>query len=136
MLPDINVELIESSKGCCALVSLPKTFRAVSSAPLGFGIISVDKILILQVTRDYDSERPEDELQDLIDDLNLGKNTVGLMTAAEVKKVLTVTHRSLDDLQITVVATAGASNALIAGEDPYKKAVSYTHLTLPTNREV
>ncbi|MEM3561942.1 MAG: bifunctional adenosylcobinamide hydrolase/alpha-ribazole phosphatase CbiS [Candidatus Jordarchaeaceae archaeon] len=127
MLPDINVELIESSKGCCALVSLPRTFRAVSSAPLGFGIINVDKILILQVPRNYDSERPEGELQDLIDELKLGKNTVGLMTAAEVKKVLTVTHQSLDDLHITVVATAGASNALIAGEDPYKKEGERKH---------
>lgn len=121
MVFDIKVEFLKSGMGDCAVMSLPEICRAISSAPLRFGILDVDKVLILQVPKDYNSERPEDELKDLINELKLGNNTVGLMTAAEVRKVLTVTRQAFEDLLVTVVVTAGTSNALIAGENPWKK---------------
>ena len=120
MVFDIKLEFLKSSIGDCALLSLPKICRAVSSAPLGFGVLEVDKVLILQVSKDYNSERPENELKDLINELKLGNNTVGLMTAAEIRKVLTVTRQTFEDLHVTVVVTAGTSNALVAGENPFK----------------
>jgi adenosylcobinamide hydrolase len=116
---DIKVEFLKSIMGDCVLVSLPKTCRAASSAPLGFGILEVNRVLILQVPKDYNSERPEEELRDLINKLKLGNNTVGLMTAAKVRKVLTVTHQTLENLLVTVIITAGTSNALVAGETPF-----------------
>lgn len=116
---DLKVEFLKSSMGDCALVSLPKTCRAVSSAPLGFGILVMNKVLILQVPKDYNSERPEEELRDLIKELKLGNSTIGLMTAAEVRRVLTVTKQTLENLLVTVVITAGTSNALVAGENPF-----------------
>ena len=121
MVCDIKVEFLKSSMGDCALVSLPTTCRALSSAPLGFGFLGLDKILILQVPKDYDSERPEEELRDLIDQLKLGDNTAALMTAAKIRKVLTVKHKTLEDLHVTVILTAGTANALVAGELPLKE---------------
>nr|MDO8079755.1 bifunctional adenosylcobinamide hydrolase/alpha-ribazole phosphatase CbiS [Candidatus Freyarchaeota archaeon] len=116
---DIKVEFLKSSMGDCALVSLPKTCRAVSSAPLGFGILGVDNALILQVPKDYNSEQPEEELRNLVNELKLGNKTVGLMTAAQLRKVLTVTQQTLEALHVTTVITAGTSNALVAGENPF-----------------
>lgn len=119
-MSNIEVEFLKSDMGDCAIVSLPENCRAVSSAPLGCGILNVDKVLILQVHKDYHSERPEDELRDLINELKTGKNTVGLMTAAEIRKVLTVSKQTFEDLQVTVVVTAGTANALVAGENPFR----------------
>jgi alpha-ribazole phosphatase CobZ len=115
---NVKVEFLKSSMGHCAIVSLPNTFRAVSSAPQGFGILEVNQVLILQVPKDYNSENPEEELKSLIKELKLGTNTIGLMTAAEIRKVLTVTQKTLEDLHVTTVLTAGTSNALVAGEPP------------------
>lgn len=115
---NVKVEFLKSIMGNCALVSLPKTLRAVSSAPEGFGILDVNQVLILQVPKDYNSERPEEELKDLIKELKLGTNTIGLMTAAEIRKVLTVNQQALEDLHVITIVTAGTSNALLAGEPP------------------
>ena len=121
MVCDIKVEFLKSSMGDCALVSLPATCRALSSAPLGFGFLGLDKILILQVPKDYYSKRPEEDLRDLINQLKLGDNTAALMTAAKIRKVLTVKHKTLEDLHVTVILTAGTANALVAGELPLKE---------------
>ncbi|MEM2145931.1 MAG: bifunctional adenosylcobinamide hydrolase/alpha-ribazole phosphatase CbiS [Candidatus Jordarchaeaceae archaeon] len=115
----VNVEFLKSSMGDCALISLPNNFRAVSSAPRGFGILETSKVLILQVPKDYHSDRPEEELKELIKELKLEEKTIGLMTAAEIRKVLTVTHQSYEGLHVTVIITAGTSNALIAGEKTF-----------------
>ncbi|MEM3526365.1 MAG: phosphatidylglycerophosphatase A [Candidatus Jordarchaeaceae archaeon] len=115
----VKVEFLKSSIGDCALVSLPSTFRAASSAPQGFGILETSHVLILQVPKDYNSDSPEEELRDLIKELKLESNTIGLMTAAEIRKVLTVTQQNHGDLHVTIILTAGTSNALIAGEKPF-----------------
>ncbi len=108
----------------CALVTFPVKCKAISSAPLESGLISLDGALILQVPWNYSSDKPEEDLKKVLDQLGLKGKFAGLMTAAKVRKVVTVKHYSLNGLGVTVVVTAGASNALIAGSMPLKEKVN------------
>lgn len=102
----------------CALIVFPEESRAISSAVLEPGITKIDGAIILQVPVDYSSETPEEDLRAAIRRLDLKGKLAGLMTAARVKDVLAVKHRSANGLNVTAVVTAGTSNALVAGSPP------------------
>ena len=64
----------------------------LSSAIYNGGRLHTDCILIMQVAKDYESDDPHHDVQEIVDILKLPKETVGLMTAAEVEYVFNVTH--------------------------------------------
>ena len=64
----------------------------LSSAIYNGGRIQTDCILIMQVSKDYMSADPHHDVQEMVDILGLPKETVGLMTAAEVEYVFNVCH--------------------------------------------
>ncbi len=102
----------------CVLITFPVECKAISSSVLEPGVTKIDGVLILQVPIDYSSDTPEEDLSRTIEKLKLGGRIAGLMTAANVRKVLTVKRHSLDDLSVTAIVTAGTSNALVAGDAP------------------
>ncbi|MEM2047413.1 MAG: bifunctional adenosylcobinamide hydrolase/alpha-ribazole phosphatase CbiS [Candidatus Jordarchaeales archaeon] len=104
--------------GNCALITFPVRCRAISSAVLEPGITEIDGVLILQVPIDYSSDAPEEDLTRAVEELKLNGKFAGLMTAANLRKVLTVKHLSSDGIGVTVIVTAGTSNALVAGDAP------------------
>ena len=88
----------------------------LSSATYNGGRIQTDCILIMQVSKDYMSADPHHDVQEMVDILGLPKETVGLMTAAEVEYVFNVTHGGYEGHEAYAAVTAGLSNQVIAGD--------------------
>ena len=88
----------------------------LSSAIYNGGRLHTDCILIMQVAKDYESDDPHHDVQEIVDILKLPKETVGLMTAAEVEYVFNVTHAEYEGHEAFAAVTAGLSNQVIAGD--------------------
>lgn len=88
----------------------------LSSAIYNGGRVRTTCILIMQVPKDYMSDDPHHDVQEVIDILALPKETIGLMTAAEVEYVFNVTHHSHEGREAYAAVTAGLSNQVVAGD--------------------
>jgi len=88
----------------------------LSSAIYNGGRILTDCILIMQVPKDFMSDDPHHDVQEVVDILDLPKETVGLMTAAEVEYVFNVTHHQYEGHDAYAAVTAGLSNQITAGD--------------------
>jgi iron complex transport system ATP-binding protein len=78
-----------------------------------------------QIPEDYDHIKPEKLLLRTIDILGLPKQTLGLMTAANVKKV-SVVGKKHAKLTVCAVVTAGVTNPAAAGDNAPKKPQFHT----------
>ena len=88
----------------------------LSSAIYNGGRIVTDCILIMQVPKDFMSADPHHDVQEVVDILKLPKETVGLMTAAEVEYVFNVTYHEYKGHDAYAAVTAGLSNQVVAGD--------------------
>jgi adenosylcobinamide hydrolase len=113
---DVKVEMGEYMGRPVAMVRLPGRYRVLSSTIMGGGFMETDTIFILEVKLGYDNCRPEEDLENVVRMYGLPADSVGFMTAADVKRVLTVKRDELHGKRVIVVATAGVSNAVYAGE--------------------
>lgn len=113
---DVKVEMKEYQGKPVAIVRLPGKFRVLSSTIMGGGFTVADTIFILEVKMGYDNSRPEEDLENVCRMYGLGPDCVGFMTAADVRRVLTVTREEVNGKRAITVATAGVTNAVYAGE--------------------
>lgn len=104
-----------------AIINLPKKFQILSSAVLGGGFSFSNNIIILQVPHSYNNKLPEEDLLKIYQKLRLDNDTIGFMTAADIKKVLTISTESVDKIKAISIATAGVINAVIAGDSIQKE---------------
>ncbi len=88
----------------------------LSSAIYNGGRIRTSCILIMQVPKDYMSDDPHHDVQEMVDILGLPENTIGLMTAAEVEYVFNVAHHEYEGCNGYAAVTAGLSNQVVAGD--------------------
>jgi len=115
---DVKVELkgYHLYKRPVAIIRLPSNFRTLSSTIMGGGYIETDTLFIFEVPLGYDERDPEGDLEKVCREYGLGPPCVGFMTAADVRKVITVTKETVNGVTAVTVATAGTTNALVAGE--------------------
>jgi len=79
-------------------------------------MISTDKLVIMEVGGDYDNPRPYSDLLNVCREMGLGENVVGFMTAARIRRVLTVQEAEVNGIRAVTVVTAGLTNMVMAGE--------------------
>jgi len=76
-------------------------------------------ILNHQIPIDYDHLEPKKLFLETVDVLGLPKQTLGLMTAANIDKVSVVSEKH-GKLTVCAVATAGLTNPITAGDNAYE----------------
>jgi adenosylcobinamide amidohydrolase len=101
-------------------IALPAPRLVLSSAVLNGGWVRANHIVNLRVRENFTGERtdfqpPEDTLADYSRTLGLSGNVVGLMTAASLASFRQVSLHT-PPAAVTVLVTAGLSNAKQAGE--------------------
>jgi adenosylcobinamide amidohydrolase len=98
-------------------VSSARPLRMLSSAVLGGGFADACDIVNVHVDKDYDGDRPEDELAAYAARHGAAAGAVGLMTAAETQfAALEVAER--DGRTVAAVVSMGLSNVASAGVTP------------------
>lgn len=108
--------LDEEDGGATAVIRLSEKMEVLSSAPLNGGETLSDTVFIMQVPHDYDSTDYQADLEAVRRRHSLPEGSVGFMTSAEVKYVFSVSEDRCGDAATFVAATAGATNAVEAGE--------------------
>jgi alpha-ribazole phosphatase CobZ len=115
-LIDVEVKFETINDMDAVVVRLPNRMRSLSSAILGGGSSFVSSVVIMQVPANYECDDPLNELERSCAELGIPDDVLGFMTAAKVRKVTSVVRERFEDSEALVVATAGLSNAVIAGE--------------------
>ena len=111
-------EVIDEGGGnATAVIRLTEKMEVLSSAPMNGGEALTDTVFIMQVPHDYDSVDYLADLEAVRRRHSLPEDSVGFMTAAEVKHVFSVSEDSFGDASSFVAATAGATNAVEAGQE-------------------
>lgn len=90
--------------------------EVLSSAILNGGDVLSDAFMIMQVEKNYCGDDPAEDAAHVRDVLGLPRNTVCMMTAAEVCTVFNVAEGSCNGVSVSAVATAGLSNHVVAGD--------------------
>lgn len=98
------------------VVRFTETMEVLSCAVLNGGATETDACFIMQVPHDYVHDDPLLHAESVRDALGLPKNTVGMMTAAEVGYVFNVQEAEYKGIFTTAIATAGLSNHVMAGD--------------------
>jgi iron complex transport system ATP-binding protein len=98
-------------------VSSARPLRILSSAVLGGGFTEAHDIVNVHVDKDYDGDRPEDELAAFAAGRGAAAGAVGLMTAAETQYAV-VEVAARDGLTVAAVVSMGLSNVASAGVTP------------------
>ena len=111
----VNVE-IRKSQWDVAVVTLSEKMEVLSSAILNGGHAVTDTFMIMEVPKNYDDRNPIAHIKRVRDELKLPENTVGFMTAAEVRNVTSKTETEYNGVLTAAVATAGLTNIITAGD--------------------
>ncbi len=98
------------------MVRFTRTMEILSCAVLNGGDSETDALFIMQVGKDYSDPDPQTHAARVRDSLGLPANSVGMMTAAEVGKVFSMSTSDFGGCEVSAVATAGLSNHVVAGE--------------------
>ena len=110
------------------VVRFSERMEALSSAVFNGGDSVVSAVFIMQVCKNYDHPDPTAHADAVRRELGLPEDSLGMMTAAEVRHVFNVREVEFEGMGVTAIATAGLSNHVVAGEvlDDYdeKSAVS------------
>jgi len=93
--------------------------KALTSSVLSHGYAKFMAILNHQIPIAYDHLEPKKLFLETIDVLGLPKQTLGLMTAANIDKVSVVSEKH-GKLTVCAVATAGLTNPITAGDNAYE----------------
>ncbi|TEB16744.1 Adenosylcobinamide amidohydrolase [Pelotomaculum sp. FP] len=109
---DIKFSLFE---GRTFLIVSQQQLKVLSSAVLGGGLRRVRFIINHTVDRNYYGKlTPAKYLSHMARKMNLGSDTVGLMTAVDVKRTV-MSFGTRDDVAVAALSTVGVGNACSAG---------------------
>ncbi len=112
-----HTEIVETDDGMAtAVVHLTERMEVLSSAILNGGHNVTDTLFIMQVSHHFNCADPLALIKDHRDRLGLPADSVGMMTAAEVKYVFTATESDFEGVCTFAAVTAGLSNQVVAGD--------------------
>ncbi len=112
----MHVELRSIGRETFAILRLPEKMRVLASTLRKGGFAETDTILMMQVECGYDRNDPEEDMASKLQLLGLENHTVGFMTAAEIRKAISVAEERYHEVHAIAVVTAGVHNAVMAGE--------------------
>lgn len=98
------------------IIRFRETMEVLSCAVLNGGDSEADALFIMQVPKDYSERDPKGHAVRVRDALGLPSNSVGMMTAAEVGRVMQVSEGEYRGTRVEAVVTAGLSNHVVAGD--------------------
>lgn len=111
-----STEIVEDGELAVAVVRLTEKMEVFSTAVLNGGCTMSDTLFIMQVPHTFESFDPIPVIEGSRDRLGLPKDSVGMMTAAEVKHVFTAIRSEHDGIETMAAVTAGLSNQVVAGD--------------------
>jgi adenosylcobinamide hydrolase len=111
-----GTEILEEGELATAVVHLTERMEVFSSAILNGGHTITDTLFIMQVAHHFHCDDPWALIRQQRDKLGLPEDSVGMMTAAEVKYVFTTTESDYGGVNTFAAITAGLSNQVVAGD--------------------
>lgn len=99
-----------------AIIQFEERMEVLSSAVYNGGDAKTDTVFIMQVPKNFMHDNPASYAEDACRDMNLPKDSIGFMTAAEVKYVFSYKTEEFEGSEAFAAVTAGLSNQVIAGE--------------------
>ncbi|MBE6517115.1 MAG: hypothetical protein E7Z67_02890 [Thermoplasmata archaeon] len=114
---EFETELKYSGGMPVQVVRFTNEMDVLSSASYYGGRVITKYVVFAQVPKDYDCSDFEGDMSRMLNDLDLPKETVVFLTAAEVEFVFTVEEGRYGTKSEFAVVTAGLSNQVIAGDE-------------------
>lgn len=106
----------EDNHEATAVIRFTEKMEVLSSAPLHGGHAVSDTVFIMQVPHDFHCTDYMKILGDKVAQYSLPEDSVGFMTAAEVKYVFSSAEEECEDDSVYVASTAGVTNCVCAGD--------------------
>ena len=123
---NIPIEGIKAEiRGGNVVIQSSSPLRALTSSVLSRSYAKFMAIVNHQIPEGYDHAEPEKLFLRAINNLGLPKQTLGLMTAANVNNVSVVSKRH-EKLTVCAVVTAGVANPAAAGDNAPEESQSNT----------
>lgn len=114
---EFETELKYYGKLPAQIVRFGSDMDIISSAAYFGGHVTSRNVVFAQVDKDFDCPDLEGYILDMLTELGLPKDTVVLLTAAEVEYVFTVEKGEYRGREEYAVVTAGLSNQVVAGDE-------------------
>lgn len=111
-----DVKVFENEGLATAVVYLTEKMEVLSNAVKNAGHTETDTIFITQVPHKYVTNDPIVDIDKVMERYDLPSDSVGFMTAAEVKYVFSTNETDHDGVTTFAAVTAGLSNHVVAGE--------------------
>lgn len=99
-----------------AIIRLTERMEVLSSAPLNGGEAITDTIFIMQVPHNFSCLDYVSVLKAKVEQYGLPEDSVGFMTAAEVRYVFNHVIETVNGMEVFSAATAGVTNCVCAGD--------------------
>ncbi len=99
-----------------AIIHLTERMEVFSSAPLNGGQTVTDTLFIMQVPHKFACKDYISILKEKVKQYDLPEDSVGFMTAAEVRYVFNHATEMVDGVEVFSAATAGVTNCVCAGD--------------------
>lgn len=99
-----------------AILRFKERMEVLSSAVHNGGTTLTDHLLIMEVPKNYFHDDPRQHVAQVCEGLGLPLDSVGFMTAAEVRYVFNTKVNEFAGVEAFAAVTAGLSNQVIAGE--------------------
>jgi adenosylcobinamide hydrolase len=112
----MDVDLRTMGEETFAIIRFPQRMKVLSSTMRNGGFTETDTVLMMQVEPGYDNRDPEGDMASKISLLGLGEHTVGFMTAAVIRKAISMAEERYHGVHAIAVVTAGVVNAVMAGD--------------------
>ncbi len=112
-----GTKVFEDGELATAVLYLTEKMEVLGSTILNGGHHITDTIFITQVPHKYNSDDPMRDILEVRDKFGLPEDSVGFMTAAEVKYVFSTCENDFDNMETYCAATAGLSNHVVAGDE-------------------
>jgi iron complex transport system ATP-binding protein len=108
------------------LIASMGRLNVLSSAVLGGELRKAKFIVNRTVDKDYNNDRPWEDLRGLTQKMGLGEEVLGMLTAVDVRHTV-MSYGTRENLAVTSLCTTGVGNACAAGEFPgFKEAAPGT----------
>ena len=111
-----ETKILEDGEMATAVIRLSERMEVLSSAVLNGGHNVTDTLFIMQVSHGYNSNDHMGDILQVREKYDLPEDSVGFMTAAEVKYLFSVSEKEHEGVTTFAAATAGLSNHVVAGE--------------------
>lgn len=113
---NIKVRMEDNGNEGFAIMTLPGRYRMLSSCIRNGGFAEGETVFFYEVPLGYDDPFPEEDMERQCARFDLPPDAVGFMTAADIRRVITVCEEEVNGTRAIAVATAGVTNAVYAGE--------------------